>query len=90
MIYFVKKKNLEIYEMLLEEIKKAKVDQDNLWKLWHGDTHLIADDHLNWKEECPIFNSVIGKIQSYFNMSAKATRFNYYKDTSQKMETVSS
>lgn len=80
---FCEEESLEIYDMLLEEIKKAKVDQDNLWKLWHGDTHLIADDHLNWKEECPIFNSVIEKIKLYFNMSVKATRFNYYKDTSQ-------
>lgn len=72
-----------IYELLLNEIKKAKVDQENLWKLWHGDTHLIADDHLKWKNECPTFNMVIERIKSYFKMDIKATRFNWYKDTSQ-------
>lgn len=77
------KDKLNIYDSLLEEIKRAKVDQNNLWKLWHGDTHLIADDHLKWKEECPTFNMVIEKIKGFFNMKIKATRFNWYKDTSQ-------
>lgn len=77
------KENINVYENLLEEIKKAKVDQNNLWKLWHGDTHLIADDHLKWKDECPIFNMIIEKIKDFFNMKIKATRFNWYKDTSQ-------
>ena len=80
---FCKEEEHNIYELLLNEIKNANVDQENLWKLWHGDTHLIADDHLNWKEECPTFNMVLEKIKSFFNMKIKATRFNWYKDTSQ-------
>ena len=72
-----------IYESLLKEINQSKVDQNSLWKLWHGDTHLIADDHLDWKEECPTFNMIIEKIKNYFNMDIKATRLNWYKDSSQ-------
>ena len=72
-----------IYESLLNEIKQSKVEESNLWKLWHGDTHLIADDHLDWKTECPTFNIVIEKIKTYFNMKINATRLNWYKDSSQ-------
>ena len=72
-----------IYESLLNEIKQSKVEESNLWKLWHGDTHLIADDHLDWKTECPTFNMVVEKIKKYFNMSVNATRLNWYKDSSQ-------
>lgn len=75
--------DISIYNSLIQEIKQSKIDQNNLWKLWHGDTHLIADDHLNWKEECPTFNMVIEKIKIYFNMNIKATRLNWYKDSSQ-------
>ena len=38
------------YEMLLEEMNK------DVFKLWHGDSHLIADDHQGWKEKCYNFN----------------------------------
>ena len=70
-----------IYNKLLEEIKNSKVNEDNLWKLWHGDTHLIADDHLKWKSECPTFNQVLDKIKNYFTMDIKASRFNLYRDS---------
>ena len=50
-------------------------------KLWHGDTHLIADDHTNWKSKCPTFNMVIAKLSEYFNLDVKATRYNWYKDS---------
>lgn len=33
-----------IYQKLLEELSNAGITHNNLWKLWHGDTHLIADD----------------------------------------------
>jgi hypothetical protein len=53
---------------------------DQLWKPWHGNTHLIADDHLRWKESCPIFNLIIDRIAKFFDMDVKATRFNLYED----------
>ena len=52
-----------------------------MWKLWHGDTHMIADDHKHWKDKCPTFNYIINKIQDYFKMDIKATRFNWYRNT---------
>ena len=69
-----------IYLKLLEEIESASKDPNHLWKPWHGNTHLIADDHLQWKKSCPTFNSIIDQIAKYFDMDVKATRFNLYED----------
>ena len=46
---FCKESDLTIYNSLLDEMKNIP-NNENLWKLWHGDTHHIADDHLNWKK----------------------------------------
>jgi hypothetical protein len=79
----------KIYNQLMSEISNCGIPNEKLFKLWHGDTHFIADDKLNlpdkttWKSKMPTFNMVIERIQNYFNMDIKATRFNYYKDTSQ-------
>jgi len=70
-----------IYNSLLNEIKTSGIDEKNLWKLWHGDTHMIADDHLAWKSKCPTFSKVIDKIKTYFNMDIKATRLNLFRDS---------
>ena len=48
-----------IYENLLKEIKETGIESKDLWKLWHGDTHMIADDHKHWKNKCPTFNYII-------------------------------
>ena len=70
-----------MYERLLQEMKQTGYDEEQLWKLWHGDNHLIADDKLgNWKAKCPLFTSVIDRLANFFAMDAKATRFNWYKD----------
>ena len=74
--------DLSIYNKLLVEIKNSGVDLNNLLKLWHGDTHLIADDKLRWKSNCPTFNIILEKIKNYFNVDIKASRFNLYKDSS--------
>ena len=79
---FCEESDLTIYNSLLEEMKNIP-DNDKLWKLWHGDTHHIADDHLNWKKDCPTFNKVLDTIQNHFNMDIKATRFNWYKNPSE-------
>ena len=78
----------EIYKRLLEEINNCGIPENELFKMWHGNnkiegTHLIADDHLYWKEKCPTFGLVLDRISKYFKMDIKSTRFNYYKDTSQ-------
>lgn len=69
-----------IYTKLLQEIESSSNNLLELWKPWHGNTHLIADDHLRWKESCPTFNSIIDKIADFFSMDVKATRFNLYED----------
>lgn len=74
------KNDNDLYYKLLDEIDTANDDLNEIWKPWHGGTHLIADDHLKWKKQCPTFNMVIDRISSYFNMDVKATRFNLYED----------
>ena len=69
-----------IYQKLLEEIKVTG-STDEIWKLWHGDSHFIADDKRNgWKDKCPTFSYVINKVKNYFEMDVKATRFNWYRN----------
>lgn len=73
----------EIYNKLVNEIEACGIPENELLKLWHGDTHLIADDHLGWKSKCPTFKMVIDRIKNFFDMDIKATRFNWYKNTEQ-------
>jgi hypothetical protein len=47
------------------------------------DTHYIADDHIEWKSKCPTFTAIINKIKEYFQMDIKATRLNWYKDSTE-------
>lgn len=72
-----------LYEKLLHEIEHCGVPQETLLKLWHGDTHYIADDHTNWKKNAATFSMVLNRIANFFDMDVQATRFNLYKDTSQ-------
>jgi len=72
---------LDLYKQLIHEIEESGIKNDDLWKLWHGETHLIADDNVNWKEKVPTFEKITKKIETYFNMTAKSTRLNMYKDS---------
>ncbi len=79
---------LELYELLVSEIKQFETENPELLKLWHGNdkiagTHFIADDKLNWKEHSPTFNFVLSKLQQFFNIDIKFTRFNWYSNTNQ-------
>jgi len=54
-----------------------QIDKEN-FKLWHGDSHLIADDNTNWKSYCSIFINIINILSDYFDLVPSATRLNYY------------
>jgi len=71
----------DLYDKLLKELINSCMEEKGLWKLWHGDTHLIADDNLNWKDNAPTFSYVLDKLKKYFNIDIKSTRLNWYKDT---------
>lgn len=73
--------DLTLYNKLLEEIRNTEGGEEGVFKLWHGDNHLIADDKKNWKDTCPTFGFVIERIREYFNMDIKATRFNWYRNS---------
>jgi len=71
--------NNNYYNTLLDEIKQ--IGKDDIFKLWHGDTHYIVDDHINWKKLCPKFMEIINIIKEYFDIDVKATRFNWYENS---------
>jgi hypothetical protein len=71
----------DLYDKLLKELVDSGMQENGLWKSWHGDTHFIADDDLAWKEKCPTFKYVLDKLQKYFSIDIKSTRLNWYKDT---------
>ena len=70
---------VDIYTELLKEVNTEN-DPEKLWKLWHGDSHYIADDKLRFKEKSPLFTTIIDRIASHFKMDVKATRLNWYSD----------
>lgn len=74
--------NICLYDNLLGELNKYKDEEKELFKLWHGDSHIIADDNKLWKEKCPTFIKVVDTIKNYFNMRIEATRLNWYRDSS--------
>lgn len=45
--------------------------------------YLLADDKRHWKEKCPTFNYVVETMAGYFDMDVQATRFNWYRDSSE-------
>ena len=67
----------QIYSKLLSEIS------NEVYKPWHGDSHLIADDSYieDWKGNSPTFDYIIKQLCSYFCMTPGATRLNYYTDS---------
>lgn len=73
----------QTHKNLLKEIYTC--NEKNKGKLlipWHKNTHLIANDRLKggrWKDECPIFNSLIDDMCNSFNVTPNATRINIYK-----------
>lgn len=69
-----------IYTELLEEIFGTKFDKQDLIIPWHEGCHLIVDDKLDWKKDCPTFNFVIDRVSKYFGMDVKATRFNWMQN----------
>lgn len=78
----------ELYKLLVDEVTTCGIHPDQLFKLWHGNetnpgTHLIADDKTQWKNACPTFGMILERIRDFFDMRIEATRFNWYKDTSQ-------
>ncbi|CAI5712164.1 unnamed protein product [Peronospora effusa] len=78
----------ELYAKLMHELDNCGIPRKELLKMWHGNnkidgTHFIVDDHSSWKAKCPTFDLVTDRLKKFFNLDIKATRFNWYEDTSQ-------
>lgn len=76
----------ELYDKLVTEITTIQSKNPDILKLWHGNdkiagTHLIADDKLNWKDNCPTFHHILDELVRFFKVDIKATRFNWYQNT---------
>ncbi|CBY14384.1 unnamed protein product [Oikopleura dioica] len=80
---FGDEEDMSIYKNLLHETQSSGIDQEKLWAHWHNESHWIADDKLNWKKKCPTFQKVLKKMSEYFKMDVKATRFNWYRNSSE-------
>ncbi|XP_023331836.1 uncharacterized protein LOC111703967 [Eurytemora carolleeae] len=80
---FCKPADLYLYNKLMHELSESGLTEHQIWASWHGDSHLIANDQTNWKKHCPTFHMVLDKIADYFNMDIKATRLNWYRNSSE-------
>jgi len=69
--------NSNYYEDLLYEIDSS------IYKSWHGDTHLIADDNINWKNNSLTFQNIINTLVIYFQLNSFTSRLNYYQNSSE-------
>ncbi|XP_057299159.1 uncharacterized protein LOC130629814 [Hydractinia symbiolongicarpus] len=89
MICFCEPNDLTIYNKLLGEIRQSGIEETDLWQLWHGDSHVIADDKKKKK-------NIILKAQYFFlpqempepkELAAgiaetePSTRLNWYRDS---------
>ena len=75
--------DLSLYERLHNELESSGLTEHQIWSSWHGDSHLIANDRVEWKKHCPTFHFVLNKIRDFFNMDISATRLNWYRDSSE-------
>jgi len=80
---FCKPQDLYLYNKLHHELSESGLTEHQIWASWHGDSHLIANDQTNWKKYCPTFHMVLDKIADYFQMDIKATRLNWYRDSTE-------
>lgn len=69
--------NIDYCSKLMSEIP------NEVFKPWHEDSHLIADDHhnINWKDNSYLFDKIVKDLSRYFCMTVSASRFNYYTDS---------
>ena len=75
--------DLTLYNKLHSELENSGLTSHQIWASWHGDSHLIANDKVEWSKHCPTFHMVLDKIRDYFNMKISATRLNWYRDSSE-------
>lgn len=52
--------DMTVYENLLAEIKAT--GRDDIFCLWHGDSHVIANDRKGWKGNCPTFDRLVKQV----------------------------
>jgi len=80
---FCTSSDLTIYNQLHSELDSSGLTPHQIWASWHGDSHLIANDRVEWSKHCPTFHMVLDKIQDYFKMKISATRLNWYRDSTE-------
>ena len=72
-----------VEDICFDEISRELDLSGANFKMWHGDSHWIADDRSNdWKGGCPLFHKIVNRIREYFKLEVKATRLNWYENNS--------
>jgi hypothetical protein len=74
---------MNLYNKLYLELKTFEQKEPDLFKLWHGDTHTIANDRINWKNYCPTFNLIVNTLADMYKVDVKSTRLNFYENGSE-------
>jgi len=74
---------MDLYSRLYQELKTFEQKEPELFKLWHGDTHNIANDRINWKLSCPTFNLIVNTMADTYKVDVKSTRLNFYENGSE-------
>jgi len=80
---FCSPSDLTLYNQLHSELQNSGLTSHQIWASWHGDSHLIANDKMEWSKHCPTFHMVLDKIRDYFDMKISATRLNWYRDSTE-------
>lgn len=72
----------DTYRALASELYRCNEKyNDRVLVSWHKNHHLVANDKFMrgaWKDECPLFRSIVDGMCSAFNVIPNATRVNIY------------
>lgn len=63
--FFCEEGDLSLYDQLLCELKSSGKEDEGLWALWHGDSHVIANDRKGWKKLCPTFQMIVSDAKPF-------------------------
>lgn len=68
--FFCPEGELAIYDKLLAELQASGKEEEGLWALWHGDSHVIANDRKGWKKTCPTFTKLVRAVHCIYRSRA--------------------
>ena len=79
------RQDFSLYKLLAEELESVN-EEKSIFLRWHDNKHIIANDKMQWKDECPTFQKLISNISEVFDIEVNATRLNLYKTNERSSE----